>query len=287
MTVLQSCTRGTDTIQSQGKTLHLDLYEIDRANRTIVFIPGMGCHAGIYGEFLSALAGHGFNVIGADLPGHGRSAGKRGVFTFDEVMTAVSDVVTYAAGRYGDRVGLMGSSLGGTFALYAATCEPRLKAILCHNVMDISADLHVATRYPVFFRFLIQRLRFLADFLPWLPVPLRILVDWNNVVERKGLLRALLRDDTMVWYYSLGSWNSFLDYPRVDFSTIAPPVKIIVGREDRLFPPEYCREIAARVGKHGAEFEIVDGGHMLPLEAAATTTAIAARWFDEKLESAP
>jgi pimeloyl-ACP methyl ester carboxylesterase len=161
--------------------------------------------------------------------------------------------------------------------------ELRLKAVLCHNAMDISDDLHVATRYPMVVRFLIQRLRFLGDLVPWLPVPLRILVNWNDVVEGKSLLRSLLRDENMVWYYSLGSWNSFLKYPRVQFSQIAVPVKLIVGTEDRLFPPEYCRRLALRIGPQGAAFETVGGGHALPLESVPQTIFIAARWFEEKL----
>jgi lysophospholipase len=114
----QSCKKSAASIQSQGKTLHLDLYEVHHGKPAIIFIPGMGCHASIYEEFLRGLAEQGFNVIGLDLPGHGRSSGRRGVFTFSEVMSAVSEVVTYATDRYSDRIGLMGSSLGGTFALY-------------------------------------------------------------------------------------------------------------------------------------------------------------------------
>ena len=283
MRPLQGCSKGTDAVQSQRAILHLDLYEVGPDRPAIIFIPGMGCHAGIYEEFLRGVAERGFNVIGIDLPGHGRSSGRRGVFSFSSVMDAVSDVVAYAVARYGERVGLMGSSLGGTFALYAAARDTRLKAVLCHNAMDISEDLHIATRYPGLVRFLIRHLRILADIAPWLPVPLRVLVDWNHVVERKTLLRLLLRDKTMVWTYSLGSWNSFLEYPQVEFSRIAMPAKLIVGSKDRLFPPEYCERLARRIGKDGAAFEMVEGGHMLPLENTAQTVAVAAEWFEENL----
>lgn len=285
MTALQRCSKRTDAVQSQGATLHLDLFEVGRDRPAIIFIPGMGCYAGIYEDFLCGLSGRGFNVIGIDLPGHGRSSGRRGVFTFGDVMDAISDAVAYAAARYGERVGLMGSSLGGTFALYAAAREPRLKAVLCHNAMDISEDLHIATRIPSLVRFLIRRLRFLGAITPWLPVPLRVLVDWNHVVERKDLLRSLRRDEEMVWNYSLGSWNSFLEYPQVEFSRIAMPVMLVVGRKDRLFPPDYCERLARRIGKQGAAFEMVEGGHMLPLENTTQTVAIAARWFAQNLTS--
>jgi pimeloyl-ACP methyl ester carboxylesterase len=59
--------------------------------------------------------------------------------------------------------------------------------------------------------------------------------------------------------------------------------KLIVGSEDRLFPPEYCERLARRIGKYGAAFEMVEGGHIFPLENTAQTVAIAAEWFEENL----
>ncbi|TAL35008.1 MAG: alpha/beta hydrolase [Spirochaetes bacterium] len=274
-----------ETVQSNGKTLHIDVYEADTANPVIIFIPGMGCYAGIYEEFLSGLAGEGFTVIGVDLPGHGRSSGARGVFTFDEIMTAISDIVSYSIDRYHERVGLMGSSLGGTFALYAAMHEKRLKAVLCHDAMDISRDLPVPARFPRVIRFL-TRLRFLADLMPRLPVPLRLLVNWSHVVESPLMLDSIIQDKNMVWYYSLGSWNSFLAYrPSGELGRISVPLKIIVGDRDLLFTPVHCKKIAERIGMSGAPVEVLKGGHALPLEKISRTIDVSRRWFKEKLRN--
>jgi pimeloyl-ACP methyl ester carboxylesterase len=180
----------------------------------------------------------------------------------------------------------MGSSLGGTFALYAAMRDERLKAVLCHDVMDIAHDLHVPVRFPRVVRFMIRRLRWLATLMPWLPVPLRVLVDWNHVVERRSLLASLVADRHMVWTYPLRTWSSFLEYaPSTTFANISTPMKIIVGDRDLLFPPDHCRWIAEKIGRNGASFEVLNGGHALPLESIPQTIAVAQRWFGEHLRT--
>jgi pimeloyl-ACP methyl ester carboxylesterase len=279
-----NCSERSDRIVTNGTSIHLDIYESDRSLPAVVFIPGMGCYAGIYGEFLRSLASRGFNVVGVDLPGHGRSGGGRGVFTFAEIMTCISDVVTYAAKSFKGSTGLMGSSLGGTYALYAAMQDARLKAVLCHNAMDIARDLHVPTRFKRIVGFSARRLRSVARMASRLPVPLRAIVDWKDVVESRDLMDSLKSDGRMVWRYSLGSWMSFLDYrPQAGFRDIRAPVKIIVGEGDRLFPPDYCKALAERIGERGASFQILQGRHALPMEHVPDTVAVARAWFHEKL----
>ena len=219
----------------------MDIYTAGDSKQVILFIPGMGCYSGIYSDFLKGLAGYGFTVIGIDLPGHGRSEGPRGRFTFSNVMDALFDLVTYAGSRFNDQIGLMGTSLGGTYALYAAMHDTRIKAVLCHDAMDISSDLHIPSRFPGIARFMIRYMKFTARIFPGFPIPLRGLIDWHKVVESPELLKKLIHDPLMVWVYALGTWTSFLDYiPDMDFSEIRIPVKIVVGSDDRIFTPEYC-----------------------------------------------
>lgn len=279
-----NCEYSNDSIMSGNKRLHLDLYTTGNTQPVILFIPGMGCYAGIFGDFMKGLALRGFTVIGIDLPGHGRSQGPRGRFTFHEVMEAVKDLLTYAGSRFNNRIGLMGTSLGGTFALYAAMHDARLKAVLCHNAMDISSDLHVPTRFPALIRFTIRYMRFTARLFPGLPIPLKILVDWHKVIDDPDLLGRLYHDPSMVWFYTMGAWASFLNYvPETDLRGIETPVKIVVGSKDMLFPPEYCRSLSRKIGKDGAVFEMISGGHALPLECVSDFTPVAATWFGEKL----
>jgi pimeloyl-ACP methyl ester carboxylesterase len=178
----------------------------------------------------------------------------------------------------------MGTSLGGTFTLYGALHDRRIRAALCHNAMDISSDLHVATRFPALIITALRLRKVFAGPFSWFPVPLKVLIDWHKVVENKELLQELYEDPLMVWHYSLGTWNSFADYGSgKDLGTMETPVKVVVGNRDRLFTPEYCRSLSSRIGKGGACFEVIPGSHALTLECIPEFTPVATAWFRERL----
>lgn len=71
-------------IMDRHLPLHLTLLEVDPRAPVLIFLHGMTAHAGFYMEmipganYLRALAEAGFNGIGLDLQGHGRSGGGRG-----------------------------------------------------------------------------------------------------------------------------------------------------------------------------------------------------------------
>jgi len=271
-------------VQSAGKSLHLDVYEAGGNKPVVVFIPGMGCYAGLYDGFLRLLAEKGFNVIGMDPPGLGRSEGRRGMFTFGEVMDGILSTVTYAAERFNARIGIMGSSLGGTYALYASLNDDRIRSAMCHCAMDIARDLHVPTRMPFAIKLLTRHFRGVARLVSRMPVPLRALVNWNHVVDSGELLEAIKRDRLMVWHYSLGSWLSFIDYyPARELGELSTPLKIIVGDRDRLFPPAYCGGLAKRISLEGSRFEVIPGGHFLLHESVPATLPVVVKWFKETL----
>jgi len=278
------CIERPDAVQANGKKIHMDIYETDKSHPVVLFIPGMGCYAGLYGDFLRLLAERGFNVIGMDPPGHGRSEGRRGIFTFSEVMGGISDVVSYATERYNSRIGILGSSLGGTYALYASMNDDRIKSAMCHCGMDISKDLHVPTRMPTIIRLLTRHFRDGAHLFSRMPVPLRILVNWHHVVDSSKLLETIKRDKLMVWHYSLGSWLSFMDYnPVKGLKDLSRPLKIIVGDRDRLFTPAHCRELAKKISPKGSQLEIIPGGHFLLHEYIPETLPVVVKWFKETL----
>src|SRR5687767_10027666 len=75
-----------DCIECDGNKLHLDIYEVGKDAPTIVFIPGTAIYALCYGELLYKLGQAGYNVVGLDPRGHGRSEGARGDYTISELM---------------------------------------------------------------------------------------------------------------------------------------------------------------------------------------------------------
>ncbi|MHC1591818.1 MAG: alpha/beta hydrolase, partial [Candidatus Helarchaeales archaeon] len=69
-----------DFIQSQGKKIHLDIYETNEktSKPTIIFVHGTAVYARFYADFLFHMNQKGYRIVAPDLPGHGLSEGKRG-----------------------------------------------------------------------------------------------------------------------------------------------------------------------------------------------------------------
>jgi len=83
-----------------------------------------------------ALALSGYNVLGYDFRGYGQSPGKvrkGGLQNFLKIWSDLMQVITFVQQRKdldGERIGLIGFSLGGTIALSTGYRDPRLKVII-------------------------------------------------------------------------------------------------------------------------------------------------------------
>lgn len=50
------------------------------------------------------------------------------------------------------------------------------------------------------------------------------------------------------------------------------PTHVVIGRDDRFFPAEFQRSIAAE--RLGIESEMIDGGHLLPLSRSTELASL-------------
>ncbi len=142
-----------ETLPAGGRELRLYLFESRPSDPVVVFIPGTSVYALLYVELLHRLRKEGFNVIGFDPRGHGLSGGKRGVYTLGGLVEDSRAVISYAVERYGEKVGMAGSSQGGMATFYTAAADERLKAAVCHNLIaPDEPDNYRMTRWPSFFR---------------------------------------------------------------------------------------------------------------------------------------
>lgn len=110
-------------VTSGGVTLHVrETPGPDAAAPTAVFVHGLGGSATNWTELAAGLAGR-MHGIALDLPGFGRSDPPAGD---DYSVAAHADaVLRFLAGR-GERVHLLGNSLGGAVALTVAARRPEL-----------------------------------------------------------------------------------------------------------------------------------------------------------------
>ncbi len=107
------------TIKREQGDLNVHRWSAKEPKGVIVLIHGVGEHAGRYQHVGTRLAEAGFSVYGVDLPGHGRSAGKRGhVGGSYEIVKIVDTVIIYAKKECpGVPVIVFGHSMGGNIAL--------------------------------------------------------------------------------------------------------------------------------------------------------------------------
>jgi len=103
-------------------------------------MPGTSAYALIYGEFLKALADRGYNVVGFDPRGHGRSGGERGSYTIPELVSDMKAAVEYAQKRFGDPIVVAGSSQGGSLQQVLLDDELLQMVVMDTSRLDLLSD---------------------------------------------------------------------------------------------------------------------------------------------------
>jgi alpha-beta hydrolase superfamily lysophospholipase len=101
-----------------GLALHLRVWPAGDPRRGVaVLVHGLGEHIDRYDHVALRLNGLGFDVVGYDHRGHGRSPGQRGGMPGDESLCAdLGQVIRAASERFGGPLVLIGHSLGGLIA---------------------------------------------------------------------------------------------------------------------------------------------------------------------------
>ena len=234
------------------------------ADRPTVVIGGsVGSTLATWGPQVAALAGE-FRVIAYDHRGHGGSPAPAGPYTVDDLAL---DVLALLDDYQVTRAHVVGLSLGGMVAQLIAARQP-------HRV-DRLVLLCTAAHYP--------------DPRPWVERAATVrsggteaiadvVVDrWLTADYRRehpdqtARLREMLAGIDREGYAGCCEAIAGMDLRR-DLSRIQAPTLVLAGAQDPAVPPEQMRELAAAIS--GAEFVIVPGAHVPPLEHPDTVTAL-------------
>jgi len=238
-------------VNSGTVKLHLDIIEVDKSRPTVVFMPGTNAYAVLYGEFLTALAEQGYNIVGFDPRGHGRSGGTRGSYTVPELMADYRAAIRYARKRFGDPVVVSGSSQGGFTSFYIAAEGYPIAGAVCHNVADLGDPRSIElTATPWLSRLLKPIVMSNSRLLPEFKVPMTFYINLaaepirglgnsKDLLYQGALLVPFIRLKGMA---SLGSEP--LPCPVEEIKT---PVMIIHGEKDVIFPQSYIENIYNRL----------------------------------------
>lgn len=241
----------SDSVLSDGLKLHLDVLEYSAEAPTIVFIPGTAIYAMCYAELLYALGQQGFNVVGFDPRGHGRSEGARGDYTIPELMTDTQNVITYAIARFNDKVSVMGSSQGGIVAFYLAAKDERIHSVICQCLADMSMpETETLARFP----WLIKSFKAVASrvgyLIPNIQMPIESYIDLSDIPLRHfGSIRKFIQQDPLsLQTVSMRALKSLaFEELSKPIEEIKVPVLILLGTDDSIFTVPYTRKIYDRI----------------------------------------
>lgn len=261
--------------------LYCELHEAGPNDPLVLFLPGIATHTGLYRNFLDAIARQGFNVVGVDLRGHGRSNGDRGLFTVDDVIADISAIIDHYCTRFPGPVALLGYSFGSPLALAAAEAEPRVKALLCHTLM-------LGSHPPDWFHFLgWQALGWTSLTLPHWRVNLRSLLDVDRLIFDSHYTSWIADDGLLVWDYPVKTLASVFGYRHRVFREQLPfRAAVLTGEHDEVVRPSYTKALLGRM-THRFESQVLpEMDHMSPFVKTEQLAATSAAWLRRLLAGA-
>lgn len=228
------------------------VWEPKRARGTLAIVHGYGEHAGRYREFSAWLAGHGWRVVACDLPGHGRSPGRRGhIRRFSDYLSVVEALLAEA--QRAAPVFLLGHSLGGLIAARYLELEPQAASGLILS----SPFFGLALPVPAWKRALAQMLSRL-----WPAASLPSGIRPEDLSHDPKVVEAYRRDPlvhrvaTARWFTEVlaAQTAALRDAPKLEV-----PVLIVQGEEDRLAQVAATRAFAAACGSPSLTLKLYGG----------------------------
>lgn len=220
---------------------------------TFVLVPGVGGDAWYWHLVVPELEAGGYDAIAVDLPASDDRAG----------LAQYADVVVRAIGsRPPERVGLVAQSLGGfTAPLVCAKVHVALLVLL--NAMIPQSGETPGEWWDNTGHAEAKRLQDLHDGRKP-DAPFDPLIDFFHDVPRAVVESAWARGEPRQSDNVFGSPCTFKAWPTV-------PTRVLVGRDDRIFPCEFQRRVARE--RLGISIDEMPGGHLLalsqPVELAA------------------
>jgi alpha-beta hydrolase superfamily lysophospholipase len=213
----------------------------DDAHAGVLFVHGLGEHAGRYGRLAAWFNARGYTARGYDQRGHGRSPGQRGALVRPlELLDDLAEVYADFARELGKPPLLLGHSMGGLVALHAV-----LDGRVAPPAMVLSSPA-LRTWTPAWQQALARRLS------RWLPnLPLRSGLPFASLSHDRAVVAAY-RDDPLRsgWitprlarFIFAGGEHCIVHAARLDVPTL-----LLAAGDDHLVDPDGSRAFAAAAG---------------------------------------
>ncbi len=227
----------------------------EKLRALIIMVHGHVEHIQRYDHWAELFNGNNIGFTGVDLPGHGRSDGKRGHVRDGELLMEMIDVMMDESNKTfpGMPVFLYGHSFGGGIVLnYLLKRNPEIKgAIVTSPTLRLAfesgkAKLMLAAIMKNIFPGLIQPSG----------LPVEYLSHDREIIE-KYINDPLVHDNISVSLFH--ALMSFSNYSLSHASELKLPLLLVHGSNDMICSPEGSIEFAGKTGM--AELKIWNGGY--------------------------
>lgn len=195
----------------------------------VLLVHGLGEHIGRYEKFIDELSKRGFGVIGFDLPGHGRSSGKRGDTSIEEVIKIINKLTEDI-----EKFFIFGHSLGGLIAIrYTQENSERIKALIA-SAPALYLKTDVITEIFA---------KFFGKFFPSLTMDNRLNPQYLS--RNKKAIEKYVKDPLVHRRISLRLGISMLkniEIAHKKAEEISVPTLLLIPSEDKIVSPQGSRE---------------------------------------------
>ncbi len=221
----------------------------------VIMVHGLGEHIQRYDSWAGLFKEEGIGFIGVDLPGHGRSPGRRGYIRSYSLMEEMLDILVENCRKTfpGCPLYIYGHSLGGGIVLeYLLKKNPKIKGAI------VTSPWLRLTFQPPKSKLLLASI--MKNLLPGLVQSSGLNV---NHISHDGAEVEKYKNDPLVHgKISVGLFASAMDAGEYSLKH-APELKIhtllLHGKDDKLTSPEASMEFAGKTGM--VDLKIWNGGY--------------------------
>lgn len=227
-----------------------------------IFYHGQGGYAERYPEVLEVFTKQGIRCIITDLPGHGRSPGRRGHVGDENMLDALVRSSLKEVGEFPH--GIMGHSMGGLLALRHLVLAG--KGLLPEPSFGwVSSPLvDPGGGRPSWFRKMVS---ILAPVFPWLTVSTGVTSAMCRVVDNtEKTITSAEKPELQLWHCRVSLvWGMFLiktgEWLQETASYVSKDIPLLMtqGGDDPVCPPRKSQELFDKLGSENKTYVEVEG----------------------------
>jgi alpha-beta hydrolase superfamily lysophospholipase len=227
----------------------------EKTKAVIILVHGLGEHVQRYVYWADLFKKEGIAFLGVDLPGHGRSEGRRGDIRSFKGLGEMIDILIKSSNQTfpGCPVYIYGHSLGGGIVLeYMLRRDPKVKGAIV-----TSPFLRLAFEPPKIKLFIASVMKYL---LPGLIQPSGL--NTSHLSHDTAVVEKYKNDPLVHGKISVSLFSESVaaaKYSLKHASELKVPTLILHGSDDMILSPEGSREFASKTNM--AELKIWEGGY--------------------------